>query len=104
MAKEKKVVPEDATLRRDVDAILRTEPGRRFWAHLARRLGFYQSSLRRRPDGEVAALSTECLEAQRLVYLELRQIPSRALLTPAEELAEAPTPLAAKSTPEERKP
>lgn len=103
-AKAKKVVvsPEEEKLNKNIDEVLRTEAGRAVWAHLARRLGFFESSLSRKADGEVAVISTECKEAQRLVYIELRRRASRELLVVAEALAEAPVLVAPKPE-EERK-
>ena len=106
---EKKVIPEDKRLAYSFDSVLRTPEGQVVWAWLARRLGFFSTSLRQKADGEVAVLSTECREAQRLVYLEMRSIPTRELRAMAEEFAElAPpvlttTPAAAQSKDEERK-
>ena len=67
-----------------VDAILKTEEGRRVWGLLFRLTGYNQSSLIRRTDGEVSALSTECMEAQRLIYIKLRKKASLAVLLPVE--------------------
>lgn len=96
---------ENAKLKAHVDAVLRTESGRVLWAQLAKALGFFGSSLIRKADGEIAPLATECKEAQRLIYLQLRQLPSRELLKQAEDLADAPLPpvVSAKSVEEERK-
>ena len=91
--KRKKEVPghaADEKLNAQIDAVLRTEEGQAFWAHLANFCGFFVSSLKRKADGEIAVSTTECLEAQRNVYLQLRKRPSRELLRRAEDLAEAP--------------
>lgn len=86
---EKKVVPEqDREFAKAADAVLRTEQGRKLWSLLAHRMGFFKSSIRRKADGEIASLSTEALEAQRLVYLELRTLPTYELLAAAEQLAD----------------
>lgn len=99
---EKKTVPVNEDLGVAVDAVLRTEYGRKVWAHLAKRCGFFQSSLSRRADGEIAALSTEAKEAQRLIYLEFRDLASPELRAVAEQLAEFP-PIVGKKSEEERK-
>ena len=98
MAEEKRKVPanpEEEKLAQNIDEVLRTEAGRAFWAFLARRLGFFETSLVVRKDGEIAQLSTDCKEAQRLVYLELRRRASRELLAVAEQLAETPVAVVA---------
>jgi hypothetical protein len=69
---------------------------------MANRCGFFQTSLTRKSDGEVAELSTECKEAQRLLYLELRRRAPRTLLREAEDLAERL--LTEKPKEEEKKP
>lgn len=98
-----KVVPEqDIEFARAADIVLRTEAGRKLWALLARRLGFFSSSMRRKTDGEIAVLSTEALEAQRLIYLELRNLPTYELLAAAEALAD-PMNKSAHTKKEERK-
>jgi hypothetical protein len=84
-----KVVPDqDREFAKAADAVLRTDQGRKLWALLAKRMGFFKSSIRRKADGEIAVLSTEALEAQRLIYLELRALPTFELLIAAEALAD----------------
>lgn len=91
--KGKKVVAvEEKGLRSHVNAVLQTESGKALWAHLFHECGYNVTSLTRKADGEVAALSTECKEAQRLIYIGLRKLADRGLLAKAEELAEAPAP------------
>lgn len=77
-----------AALRMAVDEVLKTPAGRRVWAALFHACGYSVSSLTTRPDGEVAPLSTECKEAQRLIYINLRKLASRELLRGAEDFAE----------------
>jgi hypothetical protein len=86
----KKIPVIDAKLHEAVDTILRTEAGRRVFAHLFHLCGYNVSSLVRQSDGEIALLSTECREAQRMVYIRLRNLASYDLLRAAEELAENP--------------
>ena len=102
MAEAKKVLPLNSPIKQHVDAVLRTESGRAFWAHLFHECGYNVSSLTRKADGDVASLPTECKEAQRLVYINLRKLASRELLAKAEELAETPV-VAPKPQEEERK-
>jgi hypothetical protein len=103
-AAEIKVVPEqDREFARAADAVLRTEAGRKLWALLAKRMGFFTSSIRRTSAGEIAPLSTEALEAQRLVYLELRTLPTYELLIAAEGLADPTNKTLSAKPLEERK-
>ncbi len=88
---------------RAIDAVLGTEAGRIFWAHLFHECGYNVTSLLRRPDGTVDALSTECQEAQRLIYIRLRKMASRELLAIAEDLAETPVPVAQPEKEERKK-
>ena len=78
-------------LRSAVDAVLKTEPGRVLWAHLFQVCGYNITSLEHRTDGELAPLATEAREAQRLIYIRLRSLPSRALREAAEIFAESET-------------
>lgn len=91
---EKKVVKVDevdAKIASAVDAVLRTAPGKVFWAYLHNLCGYNRSSLSRNPQsGEVNPLGTEAREAQRLIYINLRRLPTWELLRQAEELAEKP--------------
>lgn len=100
-----KVVPDqDREFAKAADAVLRTDAGRKLWGLLAKRLGFFASSIRRKADGEIAPLSTEALEAQRLIYLELRNLPTFELLIAAEGLVDpANKSLSAVKPQEERK-
>ena len=98
-AKEPRVVLGDEGLKTAVDAVLRTEAGIKLWAYLARRCGFFTSSLSRRTDGEIAELGTEAREAQRLIYLELRALAATELRAAAEKVAEQPAQI--KTTTEE---
>ena len=93
MAEEKKVVPvnpREEKLNRSIDEVLRTEAGRDVWAFIFNLCGYNTSSLTSKNDGEVAPLSTECKEAQRLVYIRLRNRASKELLAAVEQLAESP--------------
>ncbi len=93
---------EEEKLAKSIDEVLRTEPGRVVWAHLFHICGYNQSSLTlNRQTGDVAVLSTECKEAQRRIYLDLRNRASRELRAVAEELAE--TPIAAPTPKEEER-
>lgn len=76
-------------LRIAVNALLKTPHGRTFWAHLFEVCGYNVSSLTKRGDGDIAVLSTECKEAQRLIYINLRKLASRELLAPVEDAAES---------------
>lgn len=78
-----------------VDQLLKTEAGREVWAHLYDACGFKKSSLTRVANGDVAPLSTECKEAQRLIYLDLRKLATPELLAKAEFFAEYGDPTAA---------
>lgn len=99
----RKVVPnpEVERLAKSVDEVLRTEAGRALWVHLFHLCGYNTTSLSRKNDGEVAPLSTECKEAQRLVYIRLRGLASPELRAVVEQMAEAP--VAAPKPEEERK-
>ena len=84
-----------AQIRADVDSVLRTDAGKRVFAHLFRLCGYNVSSLTtNRTTGDIATLSTECKEAQRLVYISLRNLAAPDLRAAAEALAEAPLPSA----------
>lgn len=72
-----------------VDAILKTEHGKVFWAHLFKVCGYNVSSLTKKLDGDISVLSTECKEAQRLIYINLRKLASRELLVAVEDAAES---------------
>lgn len=76
-------------LLRAVDEVLKSAAGQIFWAHLFEISGYSVSSLTKKADGEIAELSTECKEAQRLLYINLRKLPSRELLRAAEAYAES---------------
>ncbi len=101
--KEKKVTTvvkaaEAQTLGQVVDAVISTDPGKRLFVWLHNRLGFTKSSLSRKRDGAIDEESTSAMEAQRLVYLELRRAASLELLAPVEEMAERQDRLAATPT------
>lgn len=76
-------------LRIAVDFILKNEHGKIFWAHLFDACGYAKSSLTKRLDGDVSVLSTECKEAQRLIYINLRKLAPRELLVVVEDAAES---------------
>lgn len=101
MEEGKKV--ERPAIGRHIDAVLQTESGREFVAWLHDACGFNVTSLVRQPDGEIAPLSTECKEAQRLVYLNIRKLATRELIVKAEDLAHDKHVVAAKKIEEERK-
>lgn len=101
--KKKIVNQETGKLGKHIDAVLRTESGRALWAALFHACGYNVSSLRfNQQTGEIAVLSTECYEAQRRVYINLRRLASRELLAVAEQLAEVPV-FVAQLPEEERK-
>lgn len=95
------VVEPDKKLAWAVDEVLRSDAGRYLWAHLARECGFFETSLTRRTDGELAALSIEAKEAQRFLYLKLREKASPELRRAAEALAENPEFLKPTAQPKE---
>lgn len=76
-------------LRIAVDAVLKTDHGRRLWAYLFDACGYNVSSLTKKLDGDISVLSTECKEAQRLIYINLRKLASRELLAAVEDAAES---------------
>jgi hypothetical protein len=76
-------------LRIAISVVLKSEHGKILWAHLFRECGYNLSSLTRKLDGEVAPLSTECKEAQRLIYINLRKLAPRELLIAVEDAAES---------------
>ena len=83
----------DEKLGQSIDAVLKTEAGRTLWAYLFHACGYNVSSLSRNPStGEMDRMSTECKEAQRFIYVNLRKLASRELLRVAEDLAETPIP------------
>jgi hypothetical protein len=91
MAIEEKNIPVvDNKLREAVDTVLRTEAGRKVFAYLFHACGYNVSSLSRKGDGEIASVATECREAQRMVYIRLRNLASYDLLRVAEDQAERP--------------
>ena len=71
-----------------IDNVLATDSGKRLFIWLRGRLGFTKSSLSRKRDGSVDEVATDALEAQRLIYLELRNAASLELLHPVEEMAD----------------
>lgn len=73
-------------LRAAFDWLLRQENGRLVAGWLFDRCGYNRPTLMRRSsDGEVATLSTECLSAQRQVYLDFRKMVSAPELLAAAE-------------------
>lgn len=76
-------------LRIAVDAVLKSEHGKILWAYLFEACGYNVSSLTKKLDGDISVLSTECKEAQRLVYINLRKLAPRALLVAVEDAAES---------------
>lgn len=90
---DKKVVPQNEGLKKIVSKAAGTEAGRDLLAHLARRCGQFQTSISRMADGEIASLSTEAKEAQRLIWLELRAMMPVSMRHSIEEMAETPVPV-----------
>jgi hypothetical protein len=78
----------EARLLRAFDWLLRQENGRLVWAWLFDRCGYNKPGLLRLPGGDVAALSTECVAAQREIYRELRKKVPPELLAKVEYEAE----------------
>ena len=70
------------------DWLLKQENGRIVWAWLFDRCGYNKPTLMRMASGDVAPLSTECVSAQRQVYLDLRTMVAPELLAAAEYAAE----------------
>ncbi len=71
------------------DWLLKQEDGRIVWAWFFNRCGYNKTALLRLASGDVAPLSTECLAAQREVYLAARKmISAPELLCAAEFEAE----------------
>lgn len=83
----------EVRLRAVVDSFLKSEEGRLLWAHIFNLCGYSKSSLTRMAGGDIAPMSTECKEAQRLVYIELRKLATPELLSSAEFFAEFGTQL-----------
>ena len=79
----------DNELRRAVDFLLKNDQGRIFWSYLFNICGYNKPSLTRfAGNGDVAPMSTECKDAQRLIYLELRKLATPELLAKMEFQAE----------------
>jgi hypothetical protein len=98
---EKATIPHDVSGDKAFKIMAETEAGRAVFAWLAQRCGWFQSSLTRKLDGEIASLSTEAKEAQRLIYQELRLKLPLELRHEIEKFAE--TPVAVADPKEERK-
>lgn len=80
---------EEAQLRAAVDAVLRLESGRVFWAYLFKLCRYNQSSIAIDPaTKDIQTIATQHNEAMRLVYLMIRAKASPELLKEAEHLAE----------------
>ncbi len=104
MADKPMVVPEqDRDFASAADAVLRTEAGRKLWGLLAKRLGYFQSTMVRVRGGDIAPLSTEALSAMRDVYLDFRTLPTYELLAAAEALADPQNKSAGKPQEERKK-
>lgn len=82
---------QDQEVRAAVAEVLRTDAGRVLWAELVRRCGFFSTSLVFISGGDVAKISTEGREAQRYLYLKLRELAPSELLRRAEALADPQT-------------
>lgn len=70
------------------DWLLKQENGRLVWAELFRVCGWNKVSLTYFAAGDVAPLKTECKEAQRAVYAQLRGLVTPEILARAEFEAE----------------
>ena len=75
-------------MRQAFDWLLKQENGRIVWAKIFDLCGYNKSSLSYFAGGDVAPLKTDCKEAQRLIYMELRKMVSPDLLAKAEFEAE----------------
>ena len=87
---------EAGRVRQAFDWLLKQENGRIVWAKIFDLCGYNKSSLSYFAGGDVAPLKTDCKEAQRLIYMELRKMVSPDLLAKAEFEAEFGTPEPAK--------
>jgi len=85
----KKLAARNGRLRVVVDSLLRTEDGREFFMHLHSICGFAKSDTVVNPvTHEIATASTAYNNARRDIYVEIRKLATRVLLTPVEEAAE----------------
>lgn len=76
-------------IRKAITNVLRTRDGKVLWAWLHQQCSFTRTVMRvSRTTGDVAPLSTEAAEAQRLIYLDLRNMVEWEVLRAAEEYAE----------------
>ena len=98
---EKRVVPANDGFKKMVERAGSTEAGRDLLAWLAVRCHQFRSNLMRLHNGDVSSLSTECREAQRAIWLELRQQMPVEMRHSIE--AQAETVLVVKPQEEERK-
>lgn len=78
----------DARVRQAFGWLLKQENGRVVWGEIFRLCGYNQPSLSFFTAGDVAPLKTECRDAQRVVYLQLRKLAPPDLLAQAEFEAE----------------
>ena len=78
----------EGRLRQAFDWLLRQENGRLVWAKIFDLCGYNKSSLAYFAAGDVAPMKTECKEAQRLIYMDLRKLVPPELLVEAEYEAE----------------
>ena len=78
----------EVRLRVAFDWLLQQENGRIVWAHIFNLCGYNKSSLAYFAAGDVAPMKTECKEAQRLIYMDLRKMVASTLLAKAEFEAE----------------
>lgn len=101
--KDKKVVPVDLKLAKAVEIVAQGDAGRVLLAHLATRCGFFESSLSRRADGEIAPLATDAKEAQRLIWIELRRLLTPELRHAIEAFAEQSSTFVAQPQEERKK-
>lgn len=79
---------QEARERAAFDWLLKQENGRIVWGVIFRLCGYNKPSLSFFAAGDVAPLKTECKDAQRIVYLELRKMVPPELLAQAEYEAE----------------
>lgn len=79
---------QEARERAAFDWLLKQENGRIVWSVIFRLCGYNKPSLSFFSSGDVAPMKTECKDAQRVVYLELRKMVPPELLSQAEYEAE----------------
>ena len=83
--REEEIRRKEARVLAAFDWLLKQEDGRLVWAWFFNRCGYNKTALLRLASGDVAVLSTECLAAQREVYLAARKMISAPELLAAAE-------------------